>query len=97
MQTKVSFRVMVNQRDFITVREAANLLGYTYQHTRLLLRQGKLRGTKIGRDWVVLREDVAEYNVRKVSLPLLPSTSKKGRPSLGERELNAAQYRRPTR
>lgn len=90
---------MVNQRDFVGVREAAKLLGYTYQHTRLLLRQGKLRGNKIGRDWVVLREDVAEYNVRKVSIPLLSSKSKKGRPSLGEREQNesATQYRRATR
>lgn len=79
----------------MTVPEAAEALGYTVQHTRLLLRQGRLRGNKIGRDWVVLREAVAEYNVRKVSVPLLPSSPKKGRPSVGEREQTINRYSRP--
>ena len=64
---------MVNGDDFMTVSEAAELLGYTLQHTRLLLRQGRLKGSKIGRDWMILREAVDEYSVRRVSIPLLPS------------------------
>lgn len=77
---------MVDQNNSMTVPEAAETLGYTVQHTRLLLRRGRLRGNKIGRDWIVLRESVAEYNVRRASIPLLPSSSKKGRRSIGERE-----------
>jgi excisionase family DNA binding protein len=70
--------------DFITVGEAAAVLGYSVQHTRLILRQGKLRGTKIGRDWVVPREEVIEYNNRKINLPLIVP-KRKGRPSVGLR------------
>jgi len=77
---------MVNENDYITVAEAAEALGYSAQHTRLLLRQGMLKGNKIGRDWLVLREAVVEYNVRQASIPLLPSFSKKGRPSKGEQK-----------
>ena len=91
---------MVNQNNFITVSEAADALGYTVQHARLLLRQGRLRGNKIGRDWMVLRESVADYNTRKASIPLLPSSSKRGRPSVGEREHATIRYpkaRRRTR
>lgn len=66
---------MVNRDDFMTVSEAAELLGYTLQHTRLLLRQGRLKGSKIGRDWMILREAVDEYSVRRVSIPLLPSSN----------------------
>jgi len=88
---------MVYQNNLMTVSEAARVLGYTVQHARLLLRQGRLRGSKIGRDWMVIRESVAEYNVRKASIPLLPSSSKKGRPSVGEREQATIRYPRARR
>ena len=48
--------------EYITTREAADRLGYTTQHTRLLIRQGKLEATKFGRDWLVVREAVEEYH-----------------------------------
>lgn len=47
--------------EFITTADAAECLGYTPQHTRLLVRRGKLRGYKFGRDWMVLRDSVAHY------------------------------------
>jgi len=46
---------------FTTSAAAAERLGYSLQHTRLLLREGKLQGQKFGRDWMVLRESVASY------------------------------------
>lgn len=45
----------------MTTREAAEDLGYTIQHTRLLIRQGKIEASKFGRDWLVVRESVVEY------------------------------------
>lgn len=48
-------------RELITTREAAENLGYTIQHTRLLIRRGQIEATKFGRDWLVVRESVVEY------------------------------------
>lgn len=56
--------------EFMTVPEAARVLGYSVQHTRLLLRQGKLRGDKRGRDWLVLREAVFDFKLRRGTIPL---------------------------
>ncbi|PSQ88262.1 MAG: hypothetical protein BRD45_06905 [Bacteroidetes bacterium QS_8_64_10] len=47
---------------YMTTKEAACRLGYTTQHTRLLIRQGKLEGSKFGRDWMVVRESVEDYH-----------------------------------
>lgn len=48
-------------QELITTREAAENLGYTIQHTRLLIRRGQIEATKFGRDWLVVRESVVEY------------------------------------
>lgn len=39
--------------NLITVRDAAIRLEYTVQHTRLLIRRGKLSAVKYGRDWLI--------------------------------------------
>jgi DNA adenine methylase len=46
---------------FISTHTAAELLGCTIQHIRLLIRQGKVRGEKVGRDWFADEETVREY------------------------------------
>ena len=51
----------MNTQELITTREAAENLGYTIQHTRLLIRRGQIEATKFGRDWLVVRESVVEY------------------------------------
>ena len=38
-------------------KEAAEKLGISQRHLRLLLEHGKIRGKKLGRDWVVLSLD----------------------------------------
>ena len=48
-------------QEVMTTREAAEDLGYTIQHTRLLIRRGQIEATKFGRDWLVVRESVVEY------------------------------------
>jgi len=40
-----------------SVREAAAELGLSERHLRLLLTKGKIKGKKLGRDWVVLSLD----------------------------------------
>ena len=51
--------------EFISSKDAAEDLGYTIQHTRLLIREGKLDARKFGRDWMVVRESVARYRVSR--------------------------------
>ena len=37
-----------------SVKEAAQMIGVSESHLRLLLKRGEIRGKKLGRDWVVL-------------------------------------------
>jgi len=38
-----------------SVKEASSKLGISDSHCRRLLEQGKIKGKKLGHDWVVLR------------------------------------------
>ncbi|HOY51436.1 MAG TPA: helix-turn-helix domain-containing protein [Prolixibacteraceae bacterium] len=52
---------MPDLRDFITPEEAARMLGFHVEHVRRLLREGDLKGEKIGKAWLVLRKSVEDY------------------------------------
>lgn len=67
---------MVIDDRFMTTSEASEFLGYTIQHTRLLVRQGRLRAGKLGRDWMILRESVADYVTERSTVPMLPATER---------------------
>ena len=62
----------MNQSTFISTDEAARQLRYSAQHVRRLVREGKLEGEKVGRDWIVSSESVGHHlAVREnFSLPL---------------------------
>lgn len=40
-----------------SVKEAATKIGVSERHLRLLLMMGKIKGRKLGHDWVVLSLD----------------------------------------
>ncbi len=40
-----------------SVKEAAQKIGISERHLRLLLERGQIEGKKLGRDWVVLSLD----------------------------------------
>jgi DNA adenine methylase len=48
---------------YLSSKDAAQVLGYTVQHTRLLIRQGQLPARKFGRDWLVGLGDLARFRV----------------------------------
>ena len=50
--------------DLISLQKAAKLSGLSSGHLRLLIRQGDLWGTKIGRNWVTTEQAVREYQTR---------------------------------
>ena len=45
--------------------EAAKVLGYTLQHTRLLIRQGRLDAAKVSRDWVIEERSLAVFAAQR--------------------------------
>ena len=53
---------MLDQK-WMTIEEAANVLGCTPDHVRLLARQEKLDAEKVGKTmWVIRRESVAKFS-----------------------------------
>jgi excisionase family DNA binding protein len=56
----------------LTVGEVAKLLGYTVQHTRALIRTGKLKGKKLGRDWAIREADMKDFLETRSSGPESP-------------------------
>ena len=58
------------ETSYITSSEAALRLGYTIQHVRRLIRQRRLEGFKLGRDWVVMSSSVAAWSSRAEYLDL---------------------------
>jgi len=61
----------------LTLREAAAKLGITADTLRAQIRKGRLRATKLGRDWVVEADEVARYE--------RTSLGRHGRPPRGSR------------
>lgn len=45
----------------ISLREAAEISGLSMSYLRLLVRQGDIWGTKLGRNWVTTSEAVKEF------------------------------------
>jgi len=47
--------------DWMSVQAAAEYTGYSEGHIRYLLREGKVEGRKLGRDWFTTEEALREY------------------------------------
>ena len=61
---KVEERDPAKLRDLISLQVAAKLSGMSPGHIRLLIREGDMWGTKIGRNWVTTEQAVREYQTR---------------------------------
>lgn len=47
--------------DWINTATGAELTGYTVQHIMKLARTGKVTGKRVGRDWLVHKPSLLEY------------------------------------
>ena len=52
---------MPDLADYMTTQEAANKLGYHVEHVRRMLREGDLKGLKVGNMWFVHKPSVDRY------------------------------------
>lgn len=50
-----------NPTEWITTKEAAELTGYSSVTLRWLVREGRIKGRKRGRDWFLDKEGVLSY------------------------------------
>jgi excisionase family DNA binding protein len=56
---------MNNQTEYISVRQAADLTGYTADHIRELLRSNQIGGQKTFTIWTVDKRSLEEYKRRQ--------------------------------
>ena len=47
--------------NFVLIGEAVEHSSYTVQHISLLLREGRVKGRKVGRIWLVDLDDLKRY------------------------------------
>ncbi|RMH38219.1 MAG: DNA-binding protein [Gammaproteobacteria bacterium] len=55
------FHRMPDLTGYVTTKEAAELLGYHIDHVRRMLREGDLKGRKVGYMWFVLLDSIRAY------------------------------------
>jgi excisionase family DNA binding protein len=51
----------LKNHDYIPLSEASKITGYTIDHLRRLIQKGKVRGERIGRNYVTTRSAVRDY------------------------------------
>ena len=52
------------ERQLLTTREASELVGVSIPHIKKLLREGQIKGMKLGRDWLV-KADHLDYKRKR--------------------------------
>ncbi len=63
-QAKIDTR---EANDKYTVEQAGRVLGTSHATVARLLREGELKGHKIDRTWVIMKEDLQEYQSQQES------------------------------
>ncbi len=59
---------MADLNEYIETTEAAAKLNYHVEHVRRMMREGSLKGIKIGRTSLVQRKSLDEYVARTASM-----------------------------
>lgn len=54
--------IILQNRNFISAKRAANIFGYSADYVGQMCREGKLECTMIGRSWYVSEDSVREYS-----------------------------------
>lgn len=65
--------------EYLTTKEAAEILGISPTRVAFLIREGRLKAEKAGNTWLILRSEVMLFSRRP-----RPSGWKKGRPRKSE-------------
>lgn len=58
---------MTKSKEFVSSVVAGGMLGFSPDHVRRLILQGKLKAQKIGRDWVINVNDLKDISRRRIN------------------------------
>jgi len=51
----------VTNKEYLSVAEAAKILGYSRQHVHRLIDSGEIKASKVGRSYIILRKDLPTF------------------------------------
>jgi len=57
--------LMTKRSNYLTTAEAATFLGFTADYVRFLIREGKLHGEKLGRNWIVDKKQLLKIRRKR--------------------------------
>lgn len=69
--------MMIDRGPFVSIPEAAELLGCTVKETKKLIREGELAVKKVGPAHIIPRETITEYLTRKNLADYIISSTEK--------------------
>lgn len=53
--------IIANKLEFLSLKEAASISPYSAVYLNSLVRRGKIKATKVGRDWLITKADLFNY------------------------------------
>lgn len=57
---------MIKSKDnYLTSVEAGKLLGFSTDYIRCLIARGKLKAEKLGRNWIILKEELQKVERKR--------------------------------
>ncbi|MFQ3613620.1 MAG: DNA cytosine methyltransferase [Cyanobacteriota bacterium] len=75
---------------FLSVKETSEVLNYSEQYVRQLLRHGEISGERIGSQWIVASESVENYHIKKEDISF--SIPDHGRRAFNKPDLKALSF-----
>ncbi len=54
--------------DWLTLQEAARIIGYSPSYLRTLIGEGKARAVKVGRQWFISPREAEQLRLRRLRL-----------------------------
>lgn len=61
--------MLISKDKYLTSFEAAKILGFTPDHVRQLILQGKIKAEKIGHNWIMSPKAIAHIKRQRVYKP----------------------------
>ncbi len=68
-----------NKANYLTSTEAATLLGFSADHIRNLINQGKLKAEKIGRNWIIDKKNLSKVSRQRFPRKKEPNNERSGK------------------
>jgi excisionase family DNA binding protein len=56
-----------NKLELLSIKDAAGISPYSPDYLNFLVRKGKIKATKVGRDWLLTKFDLFEYVKKQYS------------------------------